>query len=291
LFDIVFPQKAQQRYWDIHFEYVLSIFRYLKCNITYEYRPQFTVTINGKNFLFDYWDTSEPQESDLPTFKFHCLQETDKIFAFPPVSFYNWDRYYQLEKEITYKMLSGFWISMRQRAYGDAIERRNKVRELLEDYVTAHEKVNKEHGWVPTDKNTHKILTGIITQEDYWREIETIDLAVFVPGHHNNMLDRAHLQYLAFGCLTLAPNIPECLPFGHKLVGYDDLQTLVPQTTPCHYLRCRDDYSNLLTILTWKSIHSFQHPFVEMGMNAKQLFKDTCTPEAIGRWILEKIWN
>lgn len=289
MFDIIFPQRAQQRYWDIHFEYVLNIFRYLKCNITFELRPQFTVTINGKEFLFDYWDTSDVQESSFPTFKFHCVQETDKVFCFPPVSFYNWDRYYQLEKEINYQMLSSFWISMRQRSYGGAIERRNKVREMLEEYVSSHEKVNKDNGWVLTDKNTQKLLTGLVPQEEYWREIGNIDLAVFVPGHHNLMLDRAHLQYLAFGCPTIAPTIPECLPFGKKLIGYDDIQTLIPQTTHCHYLRCKDDYSNLLTMLTWKNLHSYQHPFLEMGMNAKKMFKETCTPEAIGKWIISKL--
>jgi hypothetical protein len=178
---------------------------------------------------------------------------------------------------------------MRQRAYGGATERRNTVKDMLQRMCENHEKINHDNGWIVEERNKHKVLTNEINQEDYWREIEGIDAAVFVPGHHNNMLDRGHLQYLAFGCLTVAPNIPECLPFGNRLVGYSDYLTLVPFKTECNYLKCKDDYSDLIKILTWKSIHSYAHPFSEMGENSKKLFKETCTPEAIGRWIASKL--
>ena len=281
--------ETNQRYWDIHFLYVLNIFKYLKCNITYSYRPDFIVTINGKDFLFDYWDKSDVQPSNLPIFKFHCVQETNRVFCFPPVSFYDWDRYYKLEKDIKYNPLSSFWISSRQVPYGDAIERRTMVQAKLQKLVDDNDRLNKKHGWIVKDRDRYKILTGFIHQEDYWKEINNIDIAVFVPGHHNNMIDRGHLQYLSFGCLTISPDLPECLPFGKKLIGYDMWPQLIPTRTGCHYLKCKDDYSNLLNIIMWKGIHSFVHPFVEIGMNAKTLFKETCTPEAIGQWIKQHL--
>jgi len=289
MFEIIFPENTGQHYYDIHFLYVLNIFKYLKCKISYEVRTDFVVTINGRDFLFDYRDTSDPPTSSLPVFKFHCVEETAGIFCFPPVSFYDWDRYYALEKEIQYNPLRSFWISSRQRPYGDATERRIKVQKTLKRLADDSDKLNAEHGWDVDDKSRHKILTGIIGQEDYWKEINDVDMAVFAPGYCNNMLDRAHLQYLAFGCLTVSPNIPEVLPFGKRLLGHDKFPNLMPQETNCHYLKCKDDYSDVISIVMWKGIHSFVHPFIQISENAKTLFKETCTPEAVGKWIQSKL--
>ena len=122
--EIIFPQYNGQRYWNIHFEYVLNIFKYLKWDIRYEEREDFRVTINGKDFLFDYFDNCDAiPKVDIPVFKFHCKEETSQIYSFPPVSFYNWDEYYQLEKEIKYEPEIGKIISNRQRPYANALER------------------------------------------------------------------------------------------------------------------------------------------------------------------------
>ena len=277
MFDVMFPQKTDQRYYDIHFLYVLNIFKYLNCRISYEIRPDFIVTINGKDFLFDYWDKADVQESSLPTFKFHCEKETDRVFCFPPVSFYDWDRYYQLEKDIVYDPLQSFLISSRQRPYGGALKRRIDVQKVLRSMVDDSDRINKEHGWVVDEKNSMMLLTDIINQEDYWREINDIDIAVFVPGHHNQMIDRGHLQYLAFGCYTISPLLPEILPFNNILVP------------GVHYAQCKDDYSDLINIIMSKHVNSNQTSYKDTGENAKKLFKKTCTPEAIGKWIQSKL--
>lgn len=294
MFSIVFPEPSSQHYWDIHYLYVLRIFQYLKCSVSFQAGLDVTSTsfkccIDGKWFLFDFSDSATSLDNPLPTFKFHCSQETDGIFCFPPVSFYDWDQYYQLEKEIQYNPLSSFWVSSRQRPYGGAVERRVRVQNILRRIADDHERLCQNNGWVVNDADKHKVFTDIIEQEEYWKEINNINIAVFVPGHHNNMIDRGHLQYLAFGCLTVSPDLPECLPFGRKLIGYDNFPKLMPQKTDAHYLKCKDDYSNLISIIMWNGIHSFVHPFSQISENAKTLFKETCTPEAIGRWIGSKL--
>jgi len=274
MFNIMFPGKINQRYYEIHYRYVLNIFKYLGCDITEYEADDFIVKINDKSFLFDFWDTSEVRESDLPTFKFHCEEETDKVFAFPPVSFYDWDEYYKLEKEIKYSSTTNLLYSCRQRPYAGALERRTKVQKMLLDQF-GEKHIEMNFCEMPVDAG---ILTKQIAQIDYWKEVHNIGLAVFVPGHHNNMLDRGHIQYMALGCCTVSPRLPERLPFN---------RTIDPEL---HYIQCPDDYSGLIELLN-KHRYSggYYEPWNSIGNNAKQLFKETCTPEAIGKWIKTKL--
>ena len=259
MFNIIFPQKKYQRYWKSHYLYVLNILNYLNCTITFEEREDFILTINGKDFLIDFWDTDQVRKSDLPTFKFHCSEETDQVYAFPPISFYDWDQYYQLEKEIQYNPLHNWLISCRQRPYGNAEQRRQFVQGLL------------------TKNKNLVVLTKIIDQVTYWKEISEIDCAVFVPGQHNNMLDRAHLQYLAFGCYTISPKLPEKLPFGGSF------------DSGVHYDFCKDDYSDLIYLIELMDPNYNVDYLLDTGEWAKNMFQNTCTPEAIGRWIETKL--
>lgn len=256
MFTITFPKYTGQRYWNIHYAYVLSILTYLGCEITMDDRPCFVVTINGKDFLIDYSDSSEVASSDLPIFKFHCHEETDQVKAFPPASFLDWDQYYELEKMIEYEPPSKIaFISARQRVYGNATERRKAVRKML----------MSRHG--------HLLLTRKVDQRDYWMDIHRcISMAVFVPGYCNNMLDRAQLQYMAFGCCTMSPRLPELL-------------TKTQLTEDVHYVQCKDDYSDVVELLEENDRKKWQH----IGHLAKQRFLATCTPEAIGKLIEERL--
>ena len=252
MFNIIFPQNKNQKYYRTHFLYVLNIFTYLGCNITFEPREHFIVTINGKDFFIDFSNSQKPFPSNLPMFRFQCIEETDNIFAFPKVSFYNWLEYYSLEKNIKYN--ADGHITYRQRPYGNAYERRTKIKDLLKDY---------------------DVKTSLLNQQIYWDEVKNTLVSIFVPGYSNNMLDRGQLQYIALGCCTLSPNIPEIFPFNKKLI---------PNT---HYLCCKDDYSDLLEKIEYCK-NNKEH-CLEIGNNAKQLFKETSTPENIGLWIQEKI--
>jgi len=249
VFKIIFPEFRNQRYWRIHFEYVLNIFKYLKCDILYQNRAQdFIVTIDGQDFFFDHADYTNVERKDfnLPTFKFHCLNSSN---AFSPVSFGDWDQYYSLKDKLTYNGVG--YLTSRQRPYAGALQRRTDVQNLL-----------KKH---------FKVQTVLLDQKLYLKEVSRILTSVFVPGYCNNMLDRAQFQYMALGCATISPNLPEMLPFN---------QVLIPGK---HYIRCKDDYSDLVDIV--KGAACEQDYLKGIGNNAKKLFEETSTPEKLGEWI------
>jgi hypothetical protein len=264
MFSVIFPQHNGQRYYAIHYLYVLNILKYLNCNITFREgldidTTAFKCSIDGKNFVFDFGDSSEVRDlGDFPVFKFHTKLTDMKVIPFPPVSFYDWQQYNWLSKQIYYIPTISSEISCRQRPYAGALERRIKVQKLLRDNFK------------------DDVLTDIIDQVKYWREINEIESSVFVPGQNNNMLDRGHLQYLAFGCYTISPYLPEILPYNRLIVP------------GVHYCQCKDDYSDLIDIIMQKKLNSNQTEYKEIGENAKKLFQETCTPEAIGKWIQSK---
>lgn len=259
MFNIIFPQYTNQHYWNIHYKYLLNIFEYLKCNIQYKERPELIVTINNKDFLFDYYDYHDlraVKRNDLPIFKFHCHEETNQVFCFPSVSFYDWNEYYQLEEEIKYNPKESDLISSRQLPYAGALKRRLEIQKLL----------NYHFG--------NKILLKVIPQIDYWKEIEKISIAVFIPGWCNNMIDRGHIQFMGFGCCTISSNLPEKLPFNQNFVEN------------VHYIKCKDDYSNLIDLLNDALL---KNKYIEIGRSAKILFKKTYTPKIIGELIRSKL--
>jgi len=255
---IVFPQHNNQHYWNIHFKYLLSIFEYAQCKISFYKREDAAIIIkvNGKEFEFNYWDDSSKFEIKLmPIFKYHCIEEQDNLFTFTPVSFYDWDLYKRLKKEIKYKAKG--LISSRQRPYGNALSRRHYVQRLLRE---------KFHAGFVFEQ---------ISYQSFLEEIGKCLVGVCVPGFCNNMLDRGHLQQLALGMCTISPNIPEILPFNRKLeVGV-------------HYLRCNDKYTDLVETINWCKKN--RNKCVEIGQNAKKLFEDTSTPEKLCEWIESKL--
>ena len=112
-------------------------------------------------------------------------------------------------------------------------------------------------------------------QIDYWMDINKCLVSVCVPGATNNMLDRGQWQYMAFGCCTISPILPELLPFDKKLIP------------DVHYIRCKDDYSDLLEKIEWCKQN--REKCIEIGRNAKKLFLETSTPEKIVEWVTLKL--
>jgi hypothetical protein len=112
-------------------------------------------------------------------------------------------------------------------------------------------------------------------QVDYWKKINGCLVSVHVPGFNNNILDRAQLQLMGFGCCTISPKLPELLP------GY------VPLVPGTHYLECKGDYSDIPSIIDW--CKSNRDECIDIGLNAKGLFMNHCTPEVLTLWIKECI--
>lgn len=252
MFKVVFPEYRNQRYWHIHYEYVLNIFKYLKCEISYQNREQdFIVTIDNQNFFFDHADygSIEGANFKLPSFKFHLYNNVSTVFPFSPISFHDWDQYNSLKNTLKYNGVG--YLTSRQRPYAGALQRRTDIQALL--------------------KKNFKVYTDLIDQKSYWQEVPRVLTSVFVPGYCNNMLDRAQFQYMALGCATVSPNLPEILPFS---------RTLIPGV---HYIRCKDDYSDLIDIINGAMCE--QDYLKEIGKEAKKLFEETSTPERLGEWI------
>jgi hypothetical protein len=253
MFNITFPANTGQRYYNIHFKYVLNIFKYIGCNINFYDTSSFTCKIEGKEVLIDFSNSNENLNITTPTFKFQCKEETDNIFAFPKVSFYDWDEYFNLEKKIKYS--ANGYINYRQRAYGGATQRRNNIKELL--------------------KTISNVRSENLLQTTYWTEINNTSIAIFVPGYNNNILDRGQFQYMAFGCCTISPYLPEILPFNNRI------------KPNIHYIQCADDYSDLIDKIEYCQQNKAH--CIEIGNNAKQLFLQTSIPDKIGEWIKENI--
>lgn len=187
------------------------------------------------------------------------------MYPFAPISFYDWKEFYNLRKKIKYGAKGNTILNIQtphlsEKRYG-CYERRNRVQLLLksrygDDVVLKREK----------------------NQVDYWKRINSCLVHVFIPGARLDILDRGHLQYMAFGCCTISPPIIDMLPYYRKL------------EPGIHYVQIKPDYSDLIDKVEWCKHNRRQ--CIEIGHNAQKLFNATCTPTSLRDWI-EKclIWG
>jgi hypothetical protein len=259
----IVPANIGQRYYAIHYQYMINLLFQAGVDIHY-YQPKgvesnilFEMTFNGKRCFVDYSDGGwyhEPLPSDTICFKFHFKKEDserDRYFPFAPISFYDWD-YKERNNEL------GNTVFYNQRAYGNAVERRNYVANMLQ-------------------KNCKNLDMKIRSQKNYFNAvIDNAVVSIHVPGQNNNMLDRAQLQMMAIGIPTISPKLPEILPFNHSI------------TPGWHYWKCEDDYSDLIEVIEKASRHqggsSYGIPYY-----AKLLFYSSCIPKKIVEWMNECI--
>jgi hypothetical protein len=270
-FKIIVPEKSVPRpkYYDVYVKYFINILK--DNNLQLEFKgtdndAKFLALINQKKIGIDYSDHPIIDNVLLSQcdvyFKFHCRKthtENKKIVPFTPISFYDWERWRQLQNEITYTCNNNVVLNI-QRPYGNAVERRKLVRGMLyEKYKLKNELIYSPH----------------YTQEEYWKLINNCLVHVFVPGCYNDMLDRGHAQYMSFGCCTISPRIVDLLPWGKKIIP------------DYHYLMCKPDYSDLIEKIEWCKQN--KQKCVQIGYNAKRLFLSCCTPQKLWQWILHNI--
>jgi len=96
-------------------------------------------------------------------------------------------------------------------------------------------------------------------------------VSVCVPGARNDILDRGQFQYMAFGACTISPQLDIVLPYWKEL------------KPGVHYIACRDDYSDLLSVI--EQCINDRDACIRIGTQAKKLFKDYCTPAKIVEWM------
>lgn len=276
MYNIILPEKGPKpSYYAAYVGYVRKILEYN--NIPYLLKgtvnvgevqsptaTKFLMIINDKKVVIDYSDNVDhmPNWSSFNAyFKFHYVENRQEncktIYPFAPISFYDWKQYEQLRNVIKYTCNNNVVLNM-QRPGGNAIERRGAVQKLLRERY-----------------GNNAILNSREPQISYWKRIANCLAHVFVPGCRNDMIDRGHIQYLGFGCCTIAPPIVDILPFNEGLVP------------GVHYIQCNSDYSNLVEKIEW--CKNNRKKCVDIGENAKQLFSKTCTPQVLWKWILKNI--
>jgi len=257
---IHFPANTGQRYYSVHYQYVLNMLRAAGCDVEIMTLPSpddlsLIVDMDGRKLVFDYADHSGIR-LDMPHFKFHCREMGTPAIPFAPVSFHDWHVYEEMLCTMNYRA-EGEVILNNQNSRDNVLVRRTHVQAML---------LERYGGSVDTE---------ITDQPTWWRKLGQCLVYVHVPGWCNNMLDRGQLQAMAFGVCTISPYLPEYLP------GWRRIEAGV------HYVQCRDDYSDLIeTIEYCKEDRSHCRM---IGNNAARLFRECCTPQRLRDWIEESV--
>ena len=253
-------------YYNTHVRYFRGLLDSLKIPYILEgdiKTTKFPVTIDDKRILIDFSDHPDyldNWDSFDAYFKYHYSHSLhggcNKVHPFAPISFYDWTQYRELAGRIKYTCASNTILNMQQ-PYAGALERRTKVQQMLKS------------------RYLNEVVTRPISQIDFWKKINDCLVHVFVPGARNDMVDRGHLQYLAFGCCTIAPPIIDVFPYNEQI------------KPDVHYIECAEDYSDLVEKIEWCKQH--REFCICVGRAAKELFERTCTPQRLWDWILAKI--
>jgi hypothetical protein len=259
---VIFPARiAETRYYRVHVKYIIDTAKAVNIDIRFDGNTsvgncKFSVKINGKLAVFDFSNHIDAYlEDNCPCFKFQYSvsnhSQYKHIFPFTKVSFYNWLEYDNLRRSVKY-MADGI-ISCRQRPYANAKSRRLMVQGMLKKQFGA------------------RAMTSLLSQPEYWKEINKCMVGVFVPGARNDILDRGQVQYMALGCCTISPEIIDIFPY-NRCMAQDE-----------HYVMCKPDYSNLIDKIKWCENNKLQ--CIEIGRQAQNLFLETSTPSRLWQWI------
>jgi hypothetical protein len=246
-----------------HVNFVVQLFRHANW-LTREdgalryFGNSFEAVVRNKVVLFDFSDTKDVQGTADTIFKFHYSREhrgMRGLFPFSPVSFHDWEQYYQLQGTIQYSCNADTVLN-NQRAYGNATQRRTAVREA----------VQKEYG--------SKADCALSDQVSFWKKMSDCLVSVCVPGQRISILDRGQMQYFAFGGCTISPVLDTCLIRSEVVPGV-------------HYIACHGDFSNLRETIEWCRAH--RQDCVTIGRRAKQLFLQNCTPASLTQFVLQSL--
>lgn len=266
-----FPPEIQQFYYDTHYAHVKNYLTFLgNVNVNDSdttlqeniHNNNFVITINDKPVLFDYSDFDyhilkiDHLETGITYFKLHTNKTTNhRCLPFPPMSFMNWSDYNDLKNNISYDPYGSIFYKCR--IYGGAVERRGKVKDILENYKN-----------IPVD-------FSFVEQLEYFKTFNNCRINVIVPGARNDILDRTHLQSFAFGIPVITPKISTLLPFNKMFEPNID------------YIECSPDYSDVIHLIEKHKNNKSYLDFI--SQNCKNKFQYTCSPEAVESWILTNV--
>jgi hypothetical protein len=279
--ELIFPANFETtKYKWVHYYFFIEYAKAAKVNVKFVDEtskvyiggsnvPYFSCLINNTQIIVDFKDHTNKvciDSYNLPYFKFQSKehQRADGIIPLgPPIIGMHFDDaralpdvYFKLQQQFNFS--PGNLICNKQLAYRRAFERRNTVQAML----TKHFKDRID-------------IAGRGAQEQFWKIHENCLAAVCVPGATNNMVDRGQMELIGLGVCTVSPELYTVFPWHQKLEPGK------------HYIKCNDDYSDLVDIL--KELDRNKDYAKKIGDNAKQFFNNYFSPEKYWQWILENI--
>jgi len=292
--NIEFPEKRTDGDWqilfhryynllnehDLHFPYVLNMFKYVNANIVYfnpaksknwkfirplRSRSKLEMIIDGKNVLFEFGDYDWEASSSVPLankfdaiFVVHWFDDihngVNNIFPLCPVNFTDWSLFEELRKNVVYAPTKDKLILHNQRPMDDD-GRREKGRNLIIEHypsqfdVTFYEK----------------------DQRRFFMNLNDALVSVHVPGCREDILDRGQTQMFGLGACTISPYMKE------KIAGNIEIEAWK------HYVPCQPDLSDLVNKIEWCKANVDRCK--EIGDNAKELFYNYIHPFKLVKWI------
>lgn len=230
----------------------------------------FSIMVDGKQAVIDFSDLTREgldldQFNSFPIiFKYHYYYDLDyhkNVFPLcAPLDIKSigaCKEFFNLCHSRIYTCNSDIVLN-NQRPHTRALERRRHVQRKLQ--ATYQDKVD--------------IIFKRGHQQEFWNKFKNCLVSVAVPGACNFMVDRGHLEQLALGVCTICPEIREYFP------GFVLLQPDI------HYIKCADDYSDLITKIEW--CRKNRDKCREIGNNAYRFYWDYCSPTPYWKWI-EKV--
>jgi len=251
-----------QRYYHPHYDFFSHTARAagIEVNFTLPMRQErgFEFIYKERRILVDFGDhfaVAKDIDKFDACFRYHYSEKFHnnhpRTFPLTPISFHDWPQFYRLIHEVRYT--HGKYIYCRQKPGANALERRTRVRYLL----------NREY-------KTY-CGTKTISQAQFWRVINSCLVSVCVPGARLDILDRSQFQYWAFGAVTISPPLEIVLPYWETPIE------------GVHYVPCDPDFEDVLDAV--EDCRNNREGCLLMGKKAKELFMRTSTPVKIWAWI------
>lgn len=261
-------ESAQEAYYITHYRHVknylvdMGIMTVSDSDTTIEndeHNNNFIVDIDGKQVMFDYSDhdnivNMDHLDKSIKYFKVHTTSISHpRCIPFPPMSFPNWSIYNILKDVVSYNPKGEIFYKCN--SYGNAVERRGIVMEMLKNYDGVY------------------VNFDIVTQVEYFLSMMNCRINVIVPGARKDILDRTHMQSFALGIPVISPFVTTLLPFGQQFEPNID------------YIECKPDFSDVIDLIERYKDDKEYLDFI--SKNCKTKFQYTCTPERVREWILQ----
>jgi len=256
------PEFDGQRYYDTHYKFVIELMKAagIEVKLYHDKRKGrgFVMRYKDKRVLIDFGDhltVADDYSNFDAQFRFHYSYKRHKelrnTFPLTPISFYDWDEYFNLQRVLRYNA-DGMILS-NQRPGAAALKRRKFVQYRLIDWFGG------------------QVDTSFTDKRTFWKKVNRCLVSVCVPGARNDILDRGQFQYMAFGACTISPPLDIVLPYWTELKPGE------------HYIACREDYSDILNVI--ESCINDREKCLRVGSQAKRLFLSCCTPSRVVEWL------